>query len=349
MPVHNDAFGGLVSGSGDQDGDGVGDYLVGERGSDRLHLYSGATGALIRSIAAPTSSLGEGFLTLAHVGDMDGDGRDDFWVGVATARQVFLLNGFGAVLASATGPSDGGACGAAVAPIGDIGGDSGPDLVVGDRAAPNGAAAYLVHTRPNSLPAANAGPDRVIECMAEGTATVILDGSASSDADGDRLSYTWFDENRVVVGTAPVVQVPASLGAHQFTLEVTDSLGDSATDAVTVTIVDTRAPSLTAGLSPAALWPPNHQLVPITTTVSVEDACDPAPQIRLVSVTSNEADNGLGDGDTPGDIQGVIAGTDDRVFSLRAERAGSGPGRVYTALFTATDATNIAATTTATV
>jgi endo-1,4-beta-xylanase len=55
-------------------------------------------------------------------------------------------------------------------------------------------------------------------------------------------------------------------------------------------------------------------------------------------VTSSEPDNGLGDGDTAGDIQGWTAGTDDRTGQLRAERAGGGTGRVYTFTYQATDA-----------
>ena len=55
--------------------------------------------------------------------------------------------------------------------------------------------------------------------------------------------------------------------------------------------------------------------------------------MTLVSVTSNEPDNGTGDGDTPNDI--VII--DDRTFNLRAERAGSGDGRIYTITYRVTD------------
>jgi hypothetical protein len=52
---------------------------------------------------------------------------------------------------------------------------------------------------------------------------------------------------------------------------------------------------------------------------------------------SDEPDNGLGDGDTSGDIQNAVFGTDDRVFQLRSERQGKGDGRVYTAAYQAED------------
>jgi hypothetical protein len=51
-----------------------------------------------------------------------------------------------------------------------------------------------------------------------------------------------------------------------------------------------------------------------------------------VSATSNEPENGLGDGDTSPDA--VIQG---HTVLLRAERAGTGNGRVYQVHFTADD------------
>lgn len=89
-------------------------------------------------------------------------------------------------------------------------------------------------------------------------------------------------------------------------------------------------------VSPDTLWPPNHQLVEVTTTVT---ATPVGVSVTLVSVTSNEPDNAEGDGDTVDDI---VIGTLDTATggtgSLRAERAAEGPGRVYTVTYSATDA-----------
>ena len=100
---------------------------------------------------------------------------------------------------------------------------------------------------------------------------------------------------------------------------------------------DNSPPTLSISLSPQLLWPPNHQMVEIKATISVKDDVDPHPTVRLVSITSSEPDNGLGDGDTPGDIQQAQPGTDDRQFLLRAERSGTGPGRTYRVTYEARD------------
>ena len=108
--------------------------------------------------------------------------------------------------------------------------------------------------------------------------------------------------------------------------------------------IDRTPPQLTVTLSPTALWPPNHRMVEVVATVTVTDDHDPHPAVTLLSITSSEPDNGLGDGDTANDIQGADLGTDDRSFLLRAERSGTGPGRVYTVTYQARDAAGNATT-----
>jgi hypothetical protein len=81
------------------------------------------------------------------------------------------------------------------------------------------------------------------------------------------------------------------------------------------------------------LWPANHKYVDVSATVVVSDNFDPSPTVTLVSVTSNEPDNGEDDGNTVDDI--VIVG--DYEFELRAERSGVGTGRTYTITYEATD------------
>ena len=81
----------------------------------------------------------------------------------------------------------------------------------------------------------------------------------------------------------------------------------------------------------------NHKMMAITAMITVADACDPAPSVELLSITSSDPDNGAGDADTPNDIQEANVGTNDREFSVRAERSGNVGGRVYTVTYEATD------------
>jgi len=147
------------------------------------------------------------------------------------------------------------------------------------------------------------------------------------------------DAAPTVVSNAPAV---FPLGTTTVTFTATDASGNKATATTRVTVVDTTDPviaSLTA--SPNVLWPPNHRLVPVTLAVSVRDICDLAPHCRIVRVTSNEPVNGTGDADTEEDDNEdevpdwVITG--DLTLLLRAERAGSGNGRLYTITVRCTD------------
>jgi hypothetical protein len=107
---------------------------------------------------------------------------------------------------------------------------------------------------------------------------------------------------------------------------------------VEVEVLDITPPEFSVVVTPDQLWPPNHKLAGISADIVVTDECDPDPQVRLISITSSEPDNGLGDGDTANDIQAASFGTDDRTFLLRRERQGGNNGRVYNIIYEATDA-----------
>lgn len=102
--------------------------------------------------------------------------------------------------------------------------------------------------------------------------------------------------------------------------------------------IDITPPVIVVDLNRTVLWPPNHLMVDIIATVQVTDNRDPSPTFALIDVSSNEPDNGKGDGDTVDDIQGCDFGTADTEFQLRSERRGVGYGREYTIIYEATDA-----------
>ena len=119
-------------------------------------------------------------------------------------------------------------------------------------------------------------------------------------------------------------------GTTGVAFTATDDAGNAASCVSRVTVVDTTPPVIVVALNRDVLWPPNHKMADIVAAVTVSDICDPAPGFMLVSITSNEPENGLGDGDTPNDIQGAGFGTPDLAFQLRSERSGRGTGRIYT-------------------
>lgn len=192
----------------------------------------------------------------------------------------------------------------------------------------------------SSVFAARAGEDMLVECAGPEGALVALDGSAST-ASGENdtlISYEWREGERVL-GNTSALAVTLPVGEHVLTLTVMNSTNDTRADNVTVVVADTQAPTLIATLlDNGTLWPPNHKLRELDVDVDVSDVCTPDTTFRLVSVTSDEPDDGRGDGHTSGDVQDADVGTSDTSVTLRAERAGPGDGRTYTLLYEATDA-----------
>ena len=113
--------------------------------------------------------------------------------------------------------------------------------------------------------------------------------------------------------------LPDSLNLGYFSVSTTLTVS-----AVGV-LADTTPPVIASvTTSTASLWPANHKMVTVTVTASTTDDRGPVTT-RILSVTSNEPDNGLGDGDTSNDS--VITGP--MSVNLRAERSGNGNGRIY--------------------
>lgn len=190
----------------------------------------------------------------------------------------------------------------------------------------------------NQLPIANAGADQTVN---ENT-LVTLNGTLSADPDLDALSFTWTQTAGPLVtltgGTtaSPTFTAPAvGAGGMMFTfrLVASDGQASSAADTVNILVQDTNDPPVCtlAQASPNLLWPPNHTMVPVT-IAGITDPNDQAITITFTAVTQDEPVNGLGDGDTSPDA--AVSGNQ---ILLRAERAGTGNGRVYQVHFTATD------------
>ena len=123
-------------------------------------------------------------------------------------------------------------------------------LIVNDGSA-NSAPDIVIVTSGNSAPAANAGPDQT---AVQGQ-VVTLDGSGSSDADGNALTYQWTFVEKPA-GSAAVLSSPTALkptftvdvkGTYRLQLVVNDGEASSAPDLVDV-VVGNTAPVAAAGL-----------------------------------------------------------------------------------------------------
>jgi hypothetical protein len=213
-----------------------------------------------------------------------------------------------------------------------------------DRSFNSGSDAYVAKILFNQPPLADAGPDQTVSAGADCQALVTLDGTGSSEPDGDTLTFTWTGSFGTATGATPPVTLP--LGTHTITLTVDDGEGGTATDTVVVTVIDSTPPTInTLDVSPGSLWPPSHRMVPVAVTGTVADNCAGPVVCQIVAVSSNEPVNGVGDGNTSQDW--VITG--DLTVNLRAERSGTGSSRVYTITVQCEDASGNSATKTVTV
>jgi hypothetical protein len=119
------------------------------------------------------------------------------------------------------------------------------------------------------------------------------------------------------------------------TWKVEDDCRNSSTQTQTITVKDVTAPVITnLSVNPISLWPPNHKMRDVTITCNSNDACGTSTNCVVTSVSSNEPPNALGDGNTEPDWE-IVSPT---LVRLRAERSGTGEGRVYTITVACTDA-----------
>ena len=206
----------------------------------------------------------------------------------------------------------------------------------------------------NSTPVANAGEDQIVSAGSGCQVLITLNGTASTDPDGDELVCQWlWPPSGAAIGLSPEIVLP--VGVHPVILSVYDGHGGQHTDSVVIVVREDVPPTIDISVNPSVLWPPNHKMVLVTPTIAATDNCDPDPAVYLTSITMNEGDetdtydpnydSTVGDGHTMDDIQVDENGD----IYLRAERSGSGTGRIYTINYTAKDASGNTATVSATV
>ena len=98
-----------------------------------------------------------------------------------------------------------------------------------------------------------------------GSETVNLDGSASSDRDGTIEAYQWL-EGGTSIATGATAAVALAVGTHTITLEVTDDGGEKATDTLIVTVTLANEVSVTASAAQATEAGPANGSFTVTRT-----------------------------------------------------------------------------------
>jgi hypothetical protein len=137
----------------------------------------------------------------------------------------------------------------------------------------------------NAPPVCDADGPYEQEC--QGTATTLpLDGSGSTDPDGDPLTFLWttdcpgglFDDDTSSTPEMTLNSPATNLPSCGVGLVVEDSKGGSDSCSSDVTIVDTTPPDIQCG-APATITPPD---VPISFTATASDICTGDPSVEII-------------------------------------------------------------------
>lgn len=153
--------------------------------------------------------------------------------------------------------------------------------------------------------------------------------TASTLANGSSAQFTL--TALVVCSTPDATPIANSASVVSTTLNPNPTPNNRST----ATFQVSNPPPVISGLTvtPSVLWPPNHKMINAALLYTITDNCD-ANLVPAISVSSNQAVNGSGDGNTSNDWQVV----DSHNVLVRSERTGNvNSDRVYTITLTATD------------
>ena len=199
---------------------------------------------------------------------------------------------------------------------------------------PTPLACSIIFTIPHRDPVPVCEDQRVV---ADGSCEVLasIDGG-SYDPDGDPFDCTAYPPG------------PYGVGITDVTLDCRDDQGGGGACNAIVEVLD-GSPVDIQGAS-IVLWPPDHTIHEFTLAdcIGTASQCGDAEivygdhadygdyDLQLVSLTSDEQENSIGDGNTCDDTLMI---TGDTSFAIRSERQGGEDGRVYRATYRVRDVT----------
>ncbi|WP_390881327.1 OmpL47-type beta-barrel domain-containing protein [Bacillus bingmayongensis] len=174
---------------------------------------------------------------------------------------------------------------------------------------------------------------------------VTVDLTATDNDGGSGVASTYYQLDNGSTQSGNEIKI-SDEGVHTLTYWSVDNAGNTEQFHTKTIKLDKTAPVLNISLDKTTIWPPNHKMVPITATINASDDTSGINSVVLTSITSNETLQS-------DDIQNAnynkpISGSTDS-FELRANRLGSGNGRIYTVTYTAMDNTGNVTTKTVTV
>jgi hypothetical protein len=235
-----------------------------------------------------------------------------------------------------------------VAPPGSAGSEIVLRLIVSDgiQGHPDDVTVSVVAA--NQAPSADVGPNQTVRKRT----VVTLDGSGSSDPDGDPLTYFWTQTGGTAVTldttnpAMPTFTSPNNAETLDFMLIVDDGALQSSPAATSVFVVDEHTDPPLCGeayVQKPSLWPPKHQMEEAHLK-GIFPRAKEMGLIEVTSITSDEPTSGVMPGDTSPDarvtytsqVQDWGVETTTTIY-LRAERDDNGDGRVYTIHFDATN------------
>ncbi len=141
-------------------------------------------------------------------------------------------------------------------------------------------------------------------------------------------------DSRVTIATSKASGSTFPLGVTNVLVTATDDSGNVSTGIFTVTVADQTKPEITSlSVNPTQLLKGDHKMVNVTVYATATDKVDSSLNLRIISVTSDEAVTGTSSADVGPDW--VITGP--LTLQLRDEYDPRGDGRIYTILVAATD------------
>jgi hypothetical protein len=251
----------------DLDSDGYIDIIS----DNRIFLNDGTAGFTLLESLPDSSQRG------IAVGDIDLDGDIDCILGsVGSILNVYLNDGSGhfSLAERINIPSEGSSLGLYCFALADVDNDSDLDFVLGMFLEHN--LVFLNTAADNQPPVADAGGPYIAQATSWSGAWVDLDGTGSSDPDGDALRYEWDldlsadsnsdgDPNNDTDANEPTPEMLFPIGQTEISLVVIDEYGlRSEPDVTTVTVSSIEADvDIRPGSFPNAINLGSHGVIPV--------------------------------------------------------------------------------------